>query len=179
MNALSTTGRLSFSIALVVAVMAGLAPVALGQVIEPEKLEVPMVPGTFSVLMTDSEGVESEVFSFGSIDGAEECSAIALSGWFSGALDKEEAWVGFVAGEVEGDLGGGEASPPRGEVVIGNGMDLLHDAGLPGREGEEFEGRLSLHVGDEVGGEVLGVGHDECFMGAGVEDLLGHLKHGL
>jgi hypothetical protein len=62
MNALSTVWKLSFSITLVLSVIAGLAPAAPAQEIEPEKLEVPLVPGTFTVLMTDAEGVESEVF---------------------------------------------------------------------------------------------------------------------
>jgi hypothetical protein len=63
MEALSTVRKFTFSIALVLAVMTGFAPAALAQVIEPEKLEVPVVAGTFTVLMTDAEGVESEVFS--------------------------------------------------------------------------------------------------------------------
>lgn len=63
MDALSTVRKFTFSIALVLAVMTGLAPAAPAQEIMPEKLEVPAVPGTFMVLMTDAEGGESEVFS--------------------------------------------------------------------------------------------------------------------
>ena len=62
MNSLSMIRRLSLAIVLVLGVMAGLAPAVPAQEIVPEKLDVPNVPGNFVVLMTDAEGVESEVF---------------------------------------------------------------------------------------------------------------------
>jgi hypothetical protein len=62
MNALSKVRLFFFPIVLILAVTTGFAPAATAQEIVPEKLEVPVVPGTFTVLMTDAEGVESDVF---------------------------------------------------------------------------------------------------------------------
>ena len=63
MNALSMVRRLSFPFLFFLAVTSGFAPAAPAQEMVPQKLEVPEVPGTFAVLITDAAGVEGEVFS--------------------------------------------------------------------------------------------------------------------
>ena len=99
MNALSVVRKLSCSIALVLAVIAGLAPAAPAQEIGPEKLEVPLVPGTFAVLMTDAEGVESEVFSHRNLPVFDLHLTLAMS-----TSDRYPVTITFIQGEEERQL---------------------------------------------------------------------------
>ena len=99
MKALSTVRRLSFSIALVLAVMTGLAPAAPAQDILPEKLDVPKVAGTFVVLMTDAEGVASEVFSHRSLPVFDLNFTLAMS-----TSDRYPVTITLIQGEEERQL---------------------------------------------------------------------------
>ena len=96
MKALSTVRKRSFSIVLVLAVMTGLAPAALAQEIVPEKLEVPVVAGLFTVLMTDAEGVESEVFSHRNLPVFDVNFTLAMS-----STDKYPVTITLIQGEEE------------------------------------------------------------------------------
>ena len=99
MDALSTVRKISFSIVLVLAVMTGLAPAAPAQEIEMEKLEVPRVPGTFVVLVTNAEGVESEVFSHRNLPVFDLNFTLAMS-----TSDRYPVTITLIQGEEERQL---------------------------------------------------------------------------
>jgi hypothetical protein len=96
MNALSMARRLSFSTMCILGVMAGLAPAALAQETELQKLEVPVVAGLYTVLMTDAEGVESEVFSHRNRPVFDINFTLAMS-----STDKYPVTITLVQGEEE------------------------------------------------------------------------------
>ena len=99
MNAMSTVRKISLSIVCVLAVTTGFAPAALAQELVPEKLEVPKVPGTFTVLMTDAEGVEGEVFNHRNLPVFDLNFTLAMS-----TSDSYPVTITFIQDEVEQQL---------------------------------------------------------------------------
>src|SRR5262249_3385550 len=120
--------------------------------------------------------IERESIHFIPVVGAQEGVERPIATAFTGALHEDRERPGLAALETEGELGGRKSCPTRGKPGRIQELELAAKGWLDDEGHQEVKTGTLVHLINQFGGEMFGVGQDQRALASRSEDLGGQVK---